>query len=461
MPNGFAYLVLAVWPIVTIAIFRTQPPGRAIIGSFLIAYLFLPPHPTGFDLPLMPALTKDSLPSVVAFVICFLMYGRKIKLLPDHGLARLLLLVFVFSPLATSMTNSEPVFFGRFGIQGLGFKEGVSMVLVNAIAIVPFVLAMNFLRSARDLRDILMAFLIGCLIYSLPMLFEIRMSPQLNTWIYGFFQHSFGQMMRGEGFRPIVFLYHGLWVAFFCFSAVIAALALYKDEAARRRPATRFLAAGVYLFLVLVLCKSLGSLIFAMLLVPAVLFLRTRIQLWISAVLVALALLYPVLKGNYLVPERELIQFAYSIDPERAVSLQFRLVNEAILLDRAAIKPIFGWGTFGRGLIHSEDGQILSIPDGRWVITLGSFGWVGFLAEFGLLTLPIFLLLVRTGAISPAHVPPLLGGFSLILGANMIDMLPNATLTPLTWIMSGSVLGYWQSLRFTPVRQRLRVQTVI
>ena len=461
MPNGFAYLMLALWPIVSLALFRTQPPGRAIIGSFLIAYLFLPPHPTEFDLPLLPAMTKDTLPAVVAFVICFLMYGRKIKLLPDHGLARLLILVFVFSPLATSMTNSEPVFFGRFGIQGLGFKEGVSMVIGNAIAIIPFVLAMNFLRSIRDLRDIMMALLIGCLIYSLPMLFEVRMSPQLNTWIYGFFQHSFGQMMRGGGFRPIVFLYHGLWVAFLCFSAVIAALALYKDEAARRRPATRYLAAAVYLFLVLVLCKSLGSLIFAVLLVPAVLFLRTRIQLWISAVLVALAVLYPVLKGNYLVPERELIQFAYSINPERAGSLQFRLVNEAILLDRAAIKPTFGWGTFGRGLIHAQDGRLLSIPDGRWVIVLGAYGWVGFLAEFGLLAFPVLLLLLRMKGGDPKQIPPLLGGITLILGANMIDMLPNATLTPLTWIMSGAILGYCQSLRFTSVRQRLPVQTAM
>ena len=461
MPNSFAYLVLALWPLVSLALFRTQPPGRAIIGSFLIAYLFLPPDPTGFDLPLMPQMNKETLPSVVAFILCFLFYKNQMRFLPEKGLAKVLILLFVFSPLATAMTNPEPVFFGRFGLQGLGLKEGLSMVLGNAMAIIPFVLAMNFLRSEKDMRDVLLAVLIFCLIYSAPMLFEIRMSPQLNTWIYGFFQHSFGQMMRGEGFRPIVFLYHGLWVAFFCFTAVIAALALYRDEAARRRPAFKYLCAGIYLFLVLILCKSLGSLIFAILLVPAVLFLRARTQIRIAAVMVALAVFYPLMKGNNLVPERQLIEMVYSIEPERAGSLQFRLINEAILLDRAALKPAFGWGSFGRSLIHSQDGQIVSIPDGRWVITLGTFGWVGFLAEFGLLMLPILLLLSRTRGMHPAHISPTLGGIALIVGANMIDMLPNATLTPLTWLMCGAVMGYCQTFKAAQTRQRPRMQTVI
>lgn len=461
MPNGFAYLVLALWPIVSLALFRTQPPGRAIIGSFLIAYLFLPPSQTSFDLPLIPAMNKETLPAIVAFVICLMMYGRKMRFLPVHRIARILILLFVFSPLATAMTNPEPVFFGRFGIQGLGLKEGFSMVVSNAIVIVPFVLAMNFLRSEADLRDVLMGVLVFCLIYSLPMLFEVRMSPQLNTWIYGFFQHSFDQMMRGDGFRPIVFLYHGLWVAFFCFSAVIAGLALYRNDAARRRPAMKYLGAGVYLFVVLILCKSLGSLIFAVLLSPVVLLLRTRLQIRIAAVMVALAVFYPILKGNNLVPERQLIQMAYSIDADRAGSLHFRLLNEEILLERAAMKPIFGWGSFGRSLIHSQDGQVVSIPDGRWVITLGTFGWVGFLAEFGLLMLPVLLLLSRTRGLHASQISPVLGGIVVILAANMIDMLPNATLTPLTWLMCGAIMGYCNSLKSTQVRRQSHLQTVM
>ena len=45
----------------------------------------------------------------------------------------------------------------------------------------------------------------------------------------GYFQHSFEQMMRAGGFRPIVFLYHGLWVAFLTATAVLAAFTLAPD----------------------------------------------------------------------------------------------------------------------------------------------------------------------------------------------------------------------------------------
>ena len=454
-PNGFAYLVLIAWPFVSLALFRTQPVGRALIASILIAYLFLPPPPTGFDLPLIPTLDKETIPSLTAFAICFFMYGRKMKLLPDPLLARILMVVFVFSPILTAATNGEPVVFGNFFIQGLGIKEGLSMMADQMIAIMPFILAINFLSSDPDQRDILVALVVAGLVYSLPMLLEVRLSPQLNTWIYGFFQHSFGQMMRDGGYRPIVFLYHGLWVAFFGFMAVVAALTLFKSEKEKRSPSLKFLFAGLYLFGVLIMCKSLGSLLYAIGLIPLLLFFSSRLQLRIAMILTVIALLYPVLKSSQLVPERDLLVQAYQLSPERAQSLHFRLINEALILERAAQKQVLGWGSHGRPLIHNSEGYILTIPDGRWVITIGTFGWVGYIAEFGLLALPVFLLLLNLRNLPRQH-HTLLGGVSLILAANMFDLLPNATLTPLTWLLAGGLLGYAQSIKSAQRQVRLK-----
>ena len=36
---------------------------------------------------------------------------------------------------------------------------------------------------------------------------------------------------------------------------------------------------------------------------------------------------------------------------------------------------------------------------------------------------------------------PWVGGLALILGANMMDLLPNATQIPFTWLMAGALLG--------------------
>lgn len=63
------------------------------------------------------------------------------------------------------------------------------------------------------------------------------------------------------------------------------------------------------------------------------------------------------------------------------------------------------------------------------------------------MALPIFLLLrqyLRPGGLI-AHsngISPYAAGLALILAFNMIDLLPNATLTPLTWLIAGALLGY-------------------
>ena len=456
MPNGFAFLMLALWPLASLALFRTLPPGRAIIASILISYLMLPPLPTAFDFPLIPPLTKETIPALSAFLFCMMFYGKRVQFLPRHPMAKFLLLVFVCSPMLTAMTNGEPVVYGMYVIQPLGLKEGLAMMVQNALLALPMVMAMNFLTTEKHQRVVLLALVLGALAYSFPMLLEVRLSPQLNTWIYGFFQHSFGQMMRGDGFRPIVFLYHGLWVAFFALTAILAAISLFRGDVQGKRRSMKFLLAGIYLFAVLVLCKSLASLLYAVALVPVLLFLSTRFQLRVAFVLMLLAVTYPVLKGNNMVPEQAILNQAYQIDPERAGSLLFRLENEYYLLARAERKPMLGWGSFGRNLIYSSDGRLLTVPDGRWVIVFGTYGWIGYLAEFGLLSLPLFLLLLRIRGVPNESLPPWLGGMSLILAINMIDMLPNATLTPLTWLMAGSLLGYAQTVRVKRAQTRLQ-----
>ncbi|MEZ5674016.1 hypothetical protein SAMN06265173_11815 [Thalassovita litoralis] len=441
MPNGLAYLVLALSPLVCVAVFRSMPPGRALIVCFLGAYLFLPPQPTAFDFPLLPALTKESLPSLTVLLLCLAMYRDQMKLIPDSRAARALLLLFIVAPLGTTLTNLEPVFFGRIGLPGMSLKDMVSTLFRQILIIAPFLLARNFLHTRSQQRELLIAFVVAGLIYSLPMLLEVRLSPQLNIWIYGFFQHSFEQMMRDGGFRPIVFLYHGLWAAFLIMTCVVSAVILLRAEEGKHK--VYALLAAAYLFAVLVLCKSLASLMYCVLLVPLVLFLPRRIQLWVALVLAVLALSYPVLKGAGLVPERQLLAQAEKISPDRAGSLRYRLQNENVLLDRAMEKPVFGWGSWGRNqILDPVTGVSKTVSDGYWVITLGMFGWAGWLSQFGLLLLPIFLLWLRFRRHGFEDASPYVTGMSLLLAVNVFDLLPNATLTPLTWLLMGSLLGY-------------------
>jgi hypothetical protein len=290
------------------------------------------------------------------------------------------------------------------------------------------------------MRAILAALVAAGLAYSVPMLIEVVMSPQMNVWVYGFFQHDFWQTVRYGGYRPVVFLPHGLWVAFFAFMALAAAAVLFRHVAPEARP--KALVVMLYLAAMLVLCRSAGPLVYALGMVPLILLVPVRMQLVIAAGLAVLVVTYPVLRGAHLVPIDQILAFADTLSPERAYSLRFRIENEEILLARAQERPWFGWGGYGRAFTHDPiTGRQLNIADGAWVILMGTYGWVGYVAEFGLFALPLVLLGREALRQPKAALSPWVGAVALILGANMTDLLPNATQIPFTWLMAGALLG--------------------
>jgi hypothetical protein len=129
--------------------------------------------------------------------------------------------------------------------------------------------------------------------------------------------------------------------------------------------------------------------------------------------------------------------------------------NEDVLMARAHEKPVFGWGSWGRNQIWSETGRLLTVTDGRWIILFGVGGWTLLLAEFGLLSLPLFLLWWqsrREGVTVAPHVATL----AVIHAINLVDLLPNATLTPLTWLFAGALLGHVEWLRAAAPRVVMR-----
>jgi hypothetical protein len=315
-------------------------------------------------------------------------------------------------------------------------------------------LGRQFLRSSEDNVDVLRVLVIAGLAYSLPMLFEVRMSPQLHTWIYGYFPHSFEQQVRDGGFRPVVFLGHGLLVAFFIMTAGVAAAALWRAKIR----VVRLPAAGIAAYLggVLVLCKTLGALVYGAALTVLVRFTRPQVQLRIALVLVALALLYPTLRAGDLFPTRSMLGLAESISAERAQSLKVRFDNEDQLLDRAWQRFLFGWGRFGRNRVYDEDsGGDVSITDGRWIITMGQFGFFGFLAEFGLLALAVVRATSALRFAETADEQVFLAALALIVAINIVDLLPNSSISPWTWLLAGALLGRAEALRASARQRKL------
>ncbi|MFN3578079.1 MAG: hypothetical protein ACK4TJ_14005, partial [Tabrizicola sp.] len=245
--------------------------------------------------------------------------------------------------------------------------------------------------------------------------------------------------IRAGGFRPVVFLNHGLMVGiFFCLSIISTAI-LFKEARREGRMAFPWLAAMVWLFLVLYLSKSLGALIIALPSALIVLLLGARVQVAFSVVIAFVVMFYPMFRGAGWIPVNAIHELALSIDEDRAASLKFRLDNEDVLLTKANQKPLAGWGSWGRNSIFDpETGEMTSITDGIWLIFIGVYGWLGYIGRFGLLTVPILLYALRQRTYGPSLITP---GLTVLLAAMLIDLLPNAGLVNYVWLSAGAVAG--------------------
>lgn len=458
--NGFALLALLVWPLVVFVLFRALTPERALIWSILGAYMALP-QLSEINFPGIPGFNKETIPNLAAFAACMFIVGRRPRVLPDSLIGKFIMVLFLISPAVTALNNMEPVRFGvdTFGtlriydptnlqlthLPGLRMYDSASALVNQILTMLPFFLAHSFLNSSRGVHEILVALVIAGLIYALPMLFEVRFSPQLHTWIYGFFQHDFAQAMRGGGFRPLVFMPHGIWVAFFAFMCTVATVALMKLAPPSRKG--YMIALSLFMFVLVLLCKTYGAIALTLVFAPIVVFLRPRHHLAIAALICAIVLVYPMLRGTGAVPTGAIVAQLEAINPDRAESLAFRFNNEDLILAHVQQKQLFGWGGWGRFMPHDpETGLSTIVVDGTWIITIGHFGWLGYLAQFGLLTLPLLTLWWHARKPHAPPVPLSVSAVALILAANLLDMMPNDTLIPFTWLMAGAILGYAEAL---------------
>lgn len=439
--NPIAYLMLVLWPVVAWIFFTRMDAARALIWTVLGGYMLLPPV-IAIDMPMVPDFDKYAVPNIAAAVAVVFLLRERFSLWPASYLARGLIVLYVLSPFATVLWNDDPLIFPLGTIQATRIYDSLAVVGNQFITLLPFFLARKYLAGPDGMRAIVVALVVAGLIYSLPMLLEARLSPQLNLRLYGYFQHDFSQAIRFGGFRPFVFMPHGLWVAFFAMMCLVSAVALFRIGPAEVRP--KYMVLALYLAVVLLFCRSAGPVIYALLLVPLVLIVPRRLQLLVAVGMVAIVITYPLLRGLHLIPLDRIMEIATGFNAERGQSLAFRITNEELLLNRAQERPWFGWGGYGRNLLHDAQARISIIADGGWIITLGTFGWAGYVAEFGLLALPVFL--IGREGMSARDLSPFVCVVTLLLAANLVDMLPNDTLIPATWMLAGAVLGHAERL---------------
>lgn len=265
------------------------------------------------------------------------------------------------------------------------------------------------------------------------------MSPQLHAQIYGFFPHDFGQQMREGGFRPVVFLGHGLLVAFFAFTACVCAFAWMKTNPKLWSVPSKYV--FIALILGLIACKTLAVIFYLLFGLFVLVFVPASKRYILMLMMALIVLFYPALREMATPQLQWFANHVEEVKPERAASFIFRLNNEENLLEKAQERAWFGWGSWGRNHIYNDAGQMISVTDGVWIIVFGQRGWVGYLGFMGLLVLP-FWLNWRLGKAGRQGDQELCTTALLaVLLCNIIDFIPNSSLSHLTLLLAGALSG--------------------
>jgi hypothetical protein len=426
MPNLFAFGMIIFWPFIAIILYKKLDTVTATFWTIVGGYMFLPVG-TVIDFPMIPEIGKDEISAVAAFIGCRFIKNENIALFGANTIQKFIIILLLIIPFINIFFNADPMFDGRFWKQGLTIYDAVSKILSQYLELLVFVIAVNVVKKRDDIEKIVRLLVIAGLIYSLLVLIEIRLSPQLHTWIYGFFPHIFNQQMRGDGFRAVVFMGHGLLVGIFYFVCVCSAAIQVKISSQQEK--IRNICIFIYLFLVLILQKSMGSFGLGLLISIGILLFAISKQKLIIKLLVVIFVLYPTLSILNLIPYEAITAFISDYSADRAQSTNYRFTNEVDLVQHAYEKFLIGWGGWGRNMLWD------SVTDGYWIIIYGVYGAVYFCALFGL-----FIMGALNGISKNATQNQELAyfGLSLIVAGVLIDQIQNASLNhSWLWFLSG------------------------
>jgi len=433
----FVDIALLGWIPLVLVIFSVVPPGRAVIASFLGAWMFLPM--AGYDLPGLPDYTKTSV-ATYAVVVAIVLFdaGRLGKFRPS----------LLDLPMAVWCGVS---FFSSVSA-GYGAYDGLSALLSKIVDWgLPYLIGRLYLTDLKSMRDLAMGLFIGGLVYLPLCLFEIRMSPQLHVLVYGFHQHSFEQSIRGDAYRPTVFMQHGLAVGMFMCTSALAGFWLWRCKSVRSLYGVPMVWLVLAVAVVAVMCRSTGSTV--LLLVGATVLAATRsLRTSVAAFLLMLApivYLFSRTVGGW--SGQLLVDLASLISEFRAGSIATRLASESALWQAVQPRLLVGSGRFEFAGVRLEEGANAIIPDGMWLIALASNGLIGLAAFVAvLLAPPLAFLRKAPGKVWGSAAAAPAAAIAVCLALYMCDSLFNAMLNPVFVLAAGGLTSVVAASRRAP-----------
>jgi len=432
-----AAIALFGWLPFSIICFRVVRPQKTILIVIVGGWLFLPQ--IGYDLQGLPRYDKYM---AIALSLLFgnlfsssKSYSSDTKI-NARNVGRWCLVIWSLCPFITSINND------------LGAYNGLSSVLQSLVKWgVPFYFGTKYFSRIEDLRSLSIALVIGGLLYVPLCLFEVRMSPQLSNIFYGFFPlKGFSQLYRYGGYRPIVFMQHGLMVALWMALTTVVSYALWRSREVASVCNIPIQITFVALLFTTFFCKSKGAISLFLIGCTLISFFKWNRLFFFLSMIPLFICLYPGLRMINVLSVDQIVSVATrAFDQERVDSLKYRLDQEEITVGYSMRRKWFGWGGYGRNRPQAATtGMKLDTMDSLWLITFSTFGFAGFLSLFGFMLYgpwKIFRYYAQNSFSirSPAVFPVVLG---LVVVLFMVDQLFNSMVNPIYILVSGGLLGF-------------------
>lgn len=388
---------------------------------------------------MLPDLSKYTISSfvVLAYVLLF-----DLKTARQFSFTRydLPALVFCIVPILTSLSND------------LGLWDGLSSSINTTLGWgVPYLVARLYFKDVDALKDVLIAVAVAALLY-LPLVWiEIIISPRLHGLFYGFDQGSWIQNVRYGGWRPQVFMQHGLMVAFFMAISTMVYFAIDGEKIRRRIFNIPVGWISKVMLVTVIFCKSGNGVVILLL----GLFFRFLTKRNLGRIfLLVLILSIPTYIGLRTVggwDGKNLLDFIAEVsDSQRAGSVRARMIQESLFAERVEERWLLGWGGWSRAFPVDEFGNRLTRGvDSLWIIVYGENGFIGLVSVFSILLIGPYLAVTRLHKLRKLDRNEIRIVYTLcaIPVLFSIDSLMNAMYSPLYPIVSGALISLYLGTR--------------
>lgn len=411
------------WIPASIILFACLPPLRALVLTYVGAWLMLPMAKIsiqGFwDLDKVVAANVGALLGAVLFATHTLR-GFRIQT------GDVLVVAFCGCGLLSSVDN------------GRGFYDGVSAFSQELFYFgIPFLLGRIIVKGRGEFLEASRMMVFAAAVYAVFALWEWRMSPQIHQTLYGVFQHQFIQHYRWGFYRPILCFPHALSLGMFMAWASVLAFWLYRSRQLGPMlgiPAEVFVALPIAGLLASMSLSPWGLAIIALAMLYS--WQRSRNRIWLYGP-VLFVTIWMAGRFTGATDGRWLTALAANVSTERADSLQYRIDAESLILDNVKKQPILGFGR-GKQQTGQEENTRPLANDGLWVIMVGRYGLVGLGLFFAWWCWP--LMMARSASreleANPAIMVQLVG-----IGIEAMNFMFNGVTSPLVTLMCGGVVS--------------------